>query len=218
MSTEPEPSDNVIRLDVGGIKGRLTTRLGKHIPVRVFERDADHLMLVLMVKAGEELTLDPAQPLVLEYVSTRGLVRFHGHGVLQERDVVRFELSEAPEVTQRREFVRVPTLQAVVLDGEGVTKTIKTQAIDLSGGGMLLGGAADLELDAVVHFTLDLGPGCGTIEGRARVVRTDHEGRRGLEFEAISRDAQQRLIRFIFQRQREALAKFGHVSDHRRTG
>ena len=125
---------------------------------------------------------------MLEYVSTRGLVRFHGQAVLQERDLVRFELSEAPEVTQRREFVRVPTLQAVVLDGEGVTKTIKTQAIDLSGGGMLLSGAADLELDALVRFRLDLGPGCGTIEGRARVVRSDDEGRRALVFEQISRD------------------------------
>jgi hypothetical protein len=217
MSDQPEPTAKVIRLDVGGTQGKLTTRVGTHIPVRVFERGAD-LMLVLMIEAAEELARDPGQPLVLEYVSARGLVRFHGQAVPQERDLVRFELTGEPEVTQRREFVRVPTLQAVVLDGEAVTKKIKTQAIDLSGGGMLLGSADALELDAVVHFTLDLGPDGGTIEGRARVVRTDQEGRRGLEFEEISRDAQQRLIRFIFQRQREALAKFGHVSDHRRTG
>jgi hypothetical protein len=217
MSDQPEPTAKVIRLDVGGTQGRLTTRLGTHIPVRVFER-GDDLLLVLMIEAAQELARDPAQPLVLEYVSARGLVRFHGQAVPQERDLVRFELTGEPEVTQRREFVRVPTLQAVVLDGEGVASKIKTQAIDLSGGGMLLGEAAALELDAVVHFKLDLGPDCGTIEGRARVVRTDQEGRRGLEFEEISRDAQQRLIRFVFQRQREALAKFGHVSDHRRYG
>ena len=217
MSTEPEPIGKVIRLDVGGTDGRLTTRVGTHIPVRVFERGAD-LLLVLMIEAAEELAQDPAQPLVLEYVSARGLVLHHGVAVPQERDLVRFELTAEPEVTQRREFVRVPTLQAVVLDGDGVTSKIRTQAIDLSGGGMLLGAAGALELGAIVHFTLDLGPDSGTIEGRARVVRTDQEGRRGLEFEEISRDAQQRLIRFVFQRQREALAKFGHVSDHRRYG
>ena len=157
MSTEPEPIGKVIRLDVGGTDGRLTTRVGTHIPVRVFERGAD-LLLVLMIEAAEELAQDPAQPLVLEYVSARGLVLHHGVAVPQERDLVRFELTAEPEVTQRREFVRVPTLQAVVLDGDGVTSKIRTQAIDLSGGGMLLGAAGALELGAIVHFTLDLGP------------------------------------------------------------
>jgi hypothetical protein len=209
MSTQPEPTGEVVRLDVGGTKGRLTTRAGTHIPVRVFERGAEFLMLVLMIDASEELRQDPAQSLLLEYVSTRGVVRFRGQAVLQERDLVRFELSDEPEVTQRREFVRVPTLQAVVLDGDGITTKMKTQAIDLSGGGMLLGGAGALELGAVVHFSLDLGPDTGTIQGRARVVRSDHEGRRGLEFEEIC---------FVFQRQREALAKVGHVNEHRRAG
>ena len=115
MSTEPEPIGKVIRLDVGGTDGRLTTRVGTHIPVRVFERGAD-LLLVLMIEAAEELAQDPAQPLVLEYVSARGLVLHHGVAVPQERDLVRFELTAEPEVTQRREFVRVPTLQAVVLE------------------------------------------------------------------------------------------------------
>jgi hypothetical protein len=218
MSDQPEPAGKVIRLNVGGTKGKLTTPVGSNIPVRVYERGGDFLMLVLMLDDGDELGQDAIEPLVLEYVSARGVVRFRGQAVLQERDLVRFEVSAAPEVTQRREFVRVPSVQNVKLGGEPGAIKIDGKAIDLSGGGMLLTGAAGLELDSVVRFRLNLGVGAGVVEGEARVVRSDEEGRRALVFEQISEDDRQRLIRFVFERQREALAKVGRVTPHRRAG
>ena len=88
--------------------------------MRVYERSGDYLMLVLMLDAGDELSQDVVEPLLLEYVSPRGLVRFHGQAIIQERDLVRFDVSAAPEVTQRREFVRVPAVQKVeVAKGHG---------------------------------------------------------------------------------------------------
>jgi PilZ domain len=225
MSEHPEPTGKVIRLNVGGTEGKLTTQVGSRIPVRVFERGGDFLMLVLMLDAADELAPgaaeagnEPLEPLMLEYVSPRGVVRFRGQAVLQERDLVRFEVSAEPEVTQRREFVRVPSLETVVLASEGATRAIDAHAIDVSGGGMLLSGGAGLELDSVVRFSLKLGSGASEIEGRARVVRADEEGRRALVFEQISKDDRQRLIHFVFERQREALAKVGRVIDHRRAG
>jgi hypothetical protein len=216
MSDQPEATGKVIRLNVGGKEGKLTTPVGSHIPVRVFERGGDFLMLVLMLDDGEELGQDALEPLVLEYVSPRGVVRFEGQAVLQERDLVRFEVSTAPEVTQRREFVRVPALQSVILGDEVGSVRIDGKAIDLSGGGMLLGGGDRLELDSVVRFRLSLGAGTPDIEGRARVVRADDEGRRALVFEEIDPDERQRLIHFVFERQREALAKVGRVTSPRR--
>jgi PilZ domain len=216
MSEQPEPTAKVIRLNVGGTEGKLTTPVGGNIPVRVFDRGGDALMLVLMLDDGEELGQDVLQPLVLEYVSARGVVRFEGQATLQERDLVRFEVSSAPEVTQRREFVRVPSLQSVVVGDDTRLVKIDGKAIDLSGGGMLLAGADRLALDSVVRFSLSLGPGARDIEGRARVVRADAEGRRALVFEEISHDDRQRLIYFVFKRQREALAKVGRVIRHRR--
>jgi len=211
MTDQPEATAKVIRLNVGGKEGKLTTPVGSHIPVRVFERGGDFLMLVLMLDDGEELGQDTLEPLVLEYVSVRGVVRFEGQAVLQERDLVRFEVSTEPEVTQRREFVRVPAVQNVVLDDGAGTVSIDGKAIDLSGGGMLLSGSDRLELDSVVRFRLSLGAGTPDIEGHARVVRADDEGRRALVFEQISQDERQRLIHFVFERQREALAKVGRV-------
>jgi PilZ domain len=216
MTLQPEPTDNVVRLNVGGKQGKLTTSVGSNIPVRVYERSGDYLMLVLMLDAGDELSHDVVEPLLLEYVSPRGLVRFHGQAVLQERDLVRFDVSAAPEVTQRREFVRVPSLQNVALGDDLGSVKLDGKAIDLSGGGMLLGGAERLELDSVVRFRLSLGSGAREIEGRARVVRADDEGRRALVFEQISQDERQRLIHFVFERQREALANVGRVIAPRR--
>ena len=216
MSDQPEPTGKVIRLNVGGKEGKLTTPLGSRIPVRVFERGGDFLMLVLMLDDGEELSDEALEPLVLEYVSARGVVRFEGQAVLQERDLVRFEVSSAPEVTQRREFVRVPAVQSVVLGDDIGGATLDGKAIDLSGGGMLLSGSDRLELDSVVRFRLSLGAGTRDIEGRARVVRADDEGRRGLVFEQIDADDRQRLIHFVFERQRDALAKVGRVIRPRR--
>jgi c-di-GMP-binding flagellar brake protein YcgR len=225
MSEESEPTGKVIRLNVGGTDGKLTTPVGSHIPVRVYER-GDFLMLVLMLDAADELIPEAAEELgdaddalMLEYVTARGVVRFRGQAVLQERDLVRFEVSAAPEVTQRREFVRVPALQHVALGGN--PKKTPMHAIDVSGGGMLLSGADHLELDSLVRFTLDVGAGVPEIAGFARVVRADGEGRRALVFEQISADDRQRLIHFVFARQREALAKLGRATratDRRRAG
>ncbi len=226
MTPQPEPIDNVVRLNVGGKEGKLTTSVGSRIPVRVYERSGDYLMLVLMLDAGDELSQDVVEPLQLEYVSPRGLVRFHGQAVIQERDLVRFDVSAAPEVTQRREFVRVPSAQAVkVAKGAGAPAAaaaggdaISAHAIDISGGGMLLSGADGLPLGTHVRFSVNLAPGSEPIEGNAQVVRAGDEGRRALVFEQISRTDRQRLIHFVFERQREALAKVGRVIDHRSAG
>ena len=66
---------------------------------------------------------------------------------------------------------------------------------------------SSLELGASVRFRLELGAGEPTIEGRARVVRAGDGDERGVVFEQISSANRQRLIRFIFDRQRAALAK-----------
>jgi PilZ domain len=207
MSDSAGLPDNVVRLIVGGKEGKLTTPAGEHVPVRVFERGGDQLVLVLMLDADEELQAGPTKPLSLEYVSTQGLVRFSGEAVLEGRDLVRFTVAAAGEVVQRREHVRVEAVQPVVLAAGVNGEPVNTHAIDVSGGGMLLTGADTLTLDSTVRFSLHLGAHMPPIEGLAHVVRNDDQGRRGLVFDDISSTDRQRLIHFVFERQRVALAK-----------
>jgi c-di-GMP-binding flagellar brake protein YcgR len=145
--------------------------------------------------------------LSLEYVSTHGLVRFSGEAVLEGRDLVRFTVAAEGELVQRREHVRVDAVQPVVLATGVNGEPVNTHAIDVSGGGMLLTGPDTLVLDSAVRFSLHLGAHMPPIEGRAHVVRNDDQGRRGLVFDDISSADRQRLIHFVFERQRVALAK-----------
>jgi hypothetical protein len=207
MSDSAGLPDNVVRLIAGGKEGKLTTPAGEHVPVRVFERGGDQLVLVLMLEANEDLQPSTAEPLSLEYVSTQGLVRFSGEAVLEGRDLVRFTVAAEGEVVQRREFVRVEAVQPVVLAIGVNGEPINTHAIDVSGGGMLLSGPDSLPLDCTVRFSLHLGAHLAPIEGRAQVVRNDDEGRRALVFDDISSADRQRLIHFVFEHQRAALAK-----------
>ena len=205
MSDAAGLPDNVVRLISGGKEGKLTTPGGEQVPVRVFER-GDQLVLVLMLEAGEELQPDSSEPLSLEYISTQGLIRFSGEATLEGRDLVRFTVAAEREVVQRREFVRVDAVQPVVLAIGHHGEQISTHAIDVSGGGMLLTGP-DLPLDSSVRFSLHLGANLAPIEGRAHVVRNDEQGRRALVFDDISSADRQRLIHFVFECQRTALAK-----------
>jgi hypothetical protein len=207
MNEADEPTAEVIRLITGGKEGRLKTPAGEPMPVRVYDRHPDVLTLVLMLDDGQRLEAQRLEPLSLEYASAQGLVRFQGRGVLEERDLVSFEVATEPEVLQRRDFVRVEAVQPVVLVTEDGNVLMDTHALDISGGGMLLTGPETLEVGAVVRFSLRLGAAGASVDGLARVVRPGEMGRRALVFEHISAADRQRLIHFIFERQRVALAK-----------
>jgi len=209
MTSMPEPTDNVVRLIVGGFDGKLTTLEGETVPVRVFERSTRELMVILMVAPGQRLD---GQSLLLEYTSARGLLRLRGEATAATHDLMSFRVQEQPQVVQRRDFVRVDTLQSVTLINDDDGSALSAHALDVSGGGMLLTGPESLELDTAVRFTLNLGHGLLPISGRGRVVRVEGGGRRALMFDEISQADRQRLIRFIFERQRDALAKGANVA------
>jgi hypothetical protein len=209
--------DNVVRLIVGGRDGRLTCPDGEEVAVKVFER-GDALIVILMQTPDGELE---RQLLQLEYSSTRGLVRFQGKAKREAHDTLTFHVQETPEALQRREFVRVDAAQPVVLISEADDAVLSGHAIEVSGGGMLLAGPDALDLDASVRFSLNLGDGRDPINGRGRIIRVDGSGRRALVYDQISQADRQRLIHFVFERQRTALAKGARVAplkrDRRRT-
>ncbi len=213
--TEPAgAAAELVRL-ITGYEGKLTTPEGERVPVRVVERPGNTLMLVVLLAADEGLAPEPMEPLLLEYTSAHGLVRLQGDAVLEQRDLLRFTAARTPEIVQRREFVRVAGAQRVEVEADGNDGAVKTHAVDVSGGGMLLSAADGLELGAQIRFRLELEDEL-PIEGRARVVRADGGEQRGVVFEEIDEADRQRLIRFIFDRQRAALARTRGVEPRRR--
>lgn len=204
-----------VRLIPAGHQGKLTPPGQDALPVRVFERGGDLLMLVVLLDADTGVQPAATEPALLEYSSVQGLVRLHGDAHLEQRDLIRFTPAEPAEVLQRREFVRIDAPQPVQLT-DPVGAPITTHAVDISGGGMLLRDLEALQEGQVLRFSLNLGDDEPPLQGRARVVRVDADGQRGLVFEAISAHERQRLIHFIFDRQRVDRAKTRDRGRHRR--
>jgi hypothetical protein len=218
MSKRPQPQSkpNTAWVPTSGAQGKLTTRRGDQLPVRVFEGGEGVLTLVPLVNPGsselrvatDQLKQAGVEPVVLEYVSPRGLARFRGEAVLVERDVVRFTVTDEPEIVQRRQFVRVDAAQPVeIMTGDNGDKPLRSHAIDVSGGGMLVSELSGLKEGDRVRFRLELEPGKPPLVGWARAVRVSETGRCGFAFEDLTGEERQRLIHFVFDRQRAARAK-----------
>jgi len=214
MRKRHEPTPKPSQLLPHTEEGQLTTAGGRQWPVRVTERDGDVLML--MVESGD-LDRGQIESLTLECTSEYGVARFEGDAVLEDHDLVRFRVRSSPTVQQRREFFRVRAPRPVVLAVAGSARIGNAYAVDLSGGGMLLSGPETLELDDKIRFRLHLDAETEPIRGLARVVRCPSGTERALVFEQITKQDRERLIHFIFDRQRIERAKTRDDEERRPT-
>jgi hypothetical protein len=203
MSAMPGQGAKVV-LHPAGHRGMLWTATGEALPVQTYER-AEEVVLVVLADIDPPDGAD--RDATLEYSSMRGIIRLHGEAVFQDASLVRFHAEGAPEVIQRRQFVRVHASREVTVDGPPLHAPRFTQTVDISGGGMLLCGAGHLAMGDLVRFEVRFGAGEPPAEGIARVVRIDVGDRRGLRFETIDEGDRQRLIRFVFELLRAARAK-----------
>jgi hypothetical protein len=188
--------------------GRLWAPDGFSVPVSITQR-ADDILLVILAGAAEFID-GPLSYLTLESTGSRGIVRTPGAAELLEPSLLRFVFDRTPELVQRREFVRVTVAKRVVLENEDGDLLANGLSVDLSGGGMLvqLPRAAELPADAELYFTIYLGltEYDDQVSGTAKIVRKRSRDRVALGFHELDRREQERLIRYVFERQRIALA------------
>ena len=142
---------------------------------------------------------------VLEATSARGLARLVG--TLRQHqgqvDACKLTFDQGPEVIQRRQFVRIDTTTPVTITREDGSR-VRNHTLNLSGAGLLLGGPEDLEMDEWVTLAIDVGQGEPPIHAGGRVVRETNEGHKGVRIEMIEEGDRERLIHFVFERQRIA--------------
>lgn len=142
---------------------------------------------------------------VIEGTSARGLARLVGTMRQHDgqADAVRLDFDQGPEVIQRRQFVRIEATTTVTVTREDGTKH-KTFTLNLSGAGLLLAGPEELQIDEPVKVDIDVGEGEVPIHARGRVVRETVEHHKGVRIEMIEEGDRERLIHFVFERQRLA--------------
>jgi c-di-GMP-binding flagellar brake protein YcgR len=81
--------------------------------------------------------------------------------------------------------------------------TVTTYSIDISGLGILLAGPDTLQLGEHVRFRLSLADDEEPVVGDATVVRLDPRGYRAIRLDEIDKVDRRRLVRFVFDCQRE---------------
>ncbi len=203
MKTPVQRNAKMIR---HGSLGRLFAAEGKNVNVSVTHSEDDVFLLILDGPA--DFTRGPLTSLTLESSGGQGILRSPGYAEHIGPNLLRFVVDKSAALVQRREFVRVIAAQQVLLEREDGTLLLDTLTINISGGGMLITVPEQETLPTGdIYFTVSLG-----LEGHvgdeatgiARVVRTKDPGQAAVDFCAISYTDQERLIRFLLERQRVA--------------
>lgn len=183
---------------------------GEQLPARIAGNEGSDLLVLAMVRLGQGLTPDRLQRLTLEISGGKGVVRLGGNVTLEDGEQLRFASLHSIDVVQRREYFRVKAARQVLVMLEGSSAAIESYSVDISGGGMLLGGLDHVRVGERIGFRLITEPG-GTggsqITGTGKVVRSDPGGRRAISFESISEGDRRRLIKFLFECQRDERRK-----------
>jgi hypothetical protein len=189
---------------------RLT--IGQHVDVegsslartraRVEERDEEAIVLGLAVVPPEPLR---AQPVTIAFTAEGGLFRVAGDAEPADgaRDLLRVLPAGELERLQRREHVRAEAVRPATVEF-GPGEAIDTWTLNVSAGGVLLAGPARLRVGDSVWVRLRLRDGTPPIAVEGRVARETPEGFRAVRIEAILQQDREMLVRYVFQREREA--------------
>jgi hypothetical protein len=145
------------------------------------------------------------QEVAVESISGRGIQRYTGTLELSpgRPEILRVRIAGEAERIQRREWVRVDAIVPITVTPVGEPGGGATTTANISGGGMLVKDPWDLPLGTDVRFELEAGP--DRVAGLARVVREVDADHKGLRIENLSRADEDRLIRFVRERERSAL-------------
>ena len=177
------------------------------LPGRVAESGEGFVRVVAFVRPLVEAATLESEPVVVEGRAKRGIERVGGALTVEGSAadaVFRVDLDRAPQVVQRRDFVRVDAVLPARL-WPADAEPLDTFALNVSGAGFLVAGPEWLRIGQEVRFELRLPKGGPAVEGMARVAREGDRGSRGLAFEVIANRDRELLVHFTFDRQRAQL-------------
>jgi PilZ domain len=173
------------------------------IPATVERADGSAITVALTVKDNRYKRLI-GQDVAVESSSGRGIHKLTGT-LKGERDgVLSIELTGVERI-QRREFVRVAAHVTVNVRGIDEPLGGETVTIDISGAGIRISDPWSLPLGLDVRVELKLPEG-GPLHSLGRVVRAGAEAdQKGIRLDGIARPDEDRLMRYIREREVQAL-------------
>lgn len=172
---------------------------------RVVNANENHYLLTLpsdVRHAGPEFAGREAS---MQFSARRGVLRIGG--VIPEKgfigDRLRFEAGGESELIQRRDFVRIDAVVSVQYRPRGELSPLRdAHALNLSGGGFLLAPPHEVRLGVRLRYWLSLGEDGEPVTALGTAVRQTESGGMGIRFDDIDEEDRQRLVRWVFARER----------------
>jgi c-di-GMP-binding flagellar brake protein YcgR len=177
------------------------------LPATVESVQGSSLKLVLAVPDDRVKRLGGLDVSV-ERTTGRGIQRFTGTLAVagDKGELLTVTVHGDAERVQRRAFVRVPAVVPVrIVSLEKGVSAGETVTINVSGSGILVKDKWRLPLGIDVRLELDIEPGREPIRALGRVVRYSSDEEKGIRIEDMARNDEDRLIRFIRERERAEL-------------
>jgi c-di-GMP-binding flagellar brake protein YcgR len=177
------------------------------LPATVESTRGQAVTLVLAVADDRVKRLNGAH-VAIEKTSGRGIQRFNGTLAVAGKagELLTVTLEGEAERVQRRAFVRMPAILPIkVISLEKGVKAGDTTTINVSGSGVLIKDKWRLPMGIDVRIELQLEPGGEPLRALGRVVRYSSEEEKGIRIEDMARTDEDRLIKFIRERERAEL-------------
>ena len=217
---ERKPADMVLKIGARLTFFPLSTENG--VATRVEDISGDRLMVAMPVnEKGVPILPLPGENMVCRIAGTGCYYKFNAVYLDKGKAPIPVWFVRKPEFVekvQNREFVRISVDYPVILrpldENGAMGGMIFTKAVDISGGGLAVMNKTMLPLGSKAVLELDNIPGVGMLRITGRVVRCvkvdaagDNVFHVGFQFLDLSRQHQNRLVKFIFDIQRQSLAK-----------
>jgi c-di-GMP-binding flagellar brake protein YcgR len=179
---------------------------GASIDARVKDAATNSFLLRLDAAESDPLELLADKQVSLEFTNTRGVCRIVGDALAAPGSALRVNATGTIELIQRRDYVRVEAFVPVTFKPDGADGwTATANTLDVSGGGFRVAAAEGLRLSDMLRFTLELGEGEEPVQAIAQAVReAGDDDTFGMRFVEILERERQRLVRWVFARERAA--------------
>jgi hypothetical protein len=178
---------------------------GASIPAHALEVDADATILEFLRNQGDVASELANGAVAIQYVTHRGICRIDGVAhKAKTQGAIRVDFTGKVELIQRREFVRIDAMVPVTYLPLGKGGWVaETTTINVSGGGFMISGREGLRMDEICEFTVELDGEreAGPLTCDGQVVR-ETRGGLGIRIVTIEEDERERLIRWVFARER----------------
>jgi c-di-GMP-binding flagellar brake protein YcgR len=176
------------------------------LPATVEASEPGVLVVALTVSDTRVARL-AGQEVSVEATTARGIQRFSGPLELtpQRPELLRIVVQGDGERIQRREWARIDAVVPVTVTGLGEDVGGKTTTLNVSGGGVLVSDPWRMRLGLDVRIEIEPTPDGPRISALGRVVRDAAVDQKGIRIDSISREDEDRLIKFVRERERAAL-------------